>query len=634
MTRRLVALWIAVSATAIAAWFLAVPPIAAATPTNNPGSPPTISGAPVEGGLLTASPGGWTSTGTITYSYAWSDGTTGPTDVPSAADVGKTITVTVTASDGTPPDATATSAGVGPVTAPPVNTSGSPPKITGSTVQGGTLTAQAGGWTGYPAPTFSYAWSDGSKGPTDTLPAGDVGSFVSVTVTASNGVGSPVSATSASVGPVLGPPIAVPGAPPTINGTAQQGDMLSASPGGWTSTTPITFTYHWSDGTTGPTDTLSAADVGQSVTVTVTATNGGGSASATSASFGPVAPPPPFAVGTSTTLQAFPTSALTNESVLLIATVTSSDGSHPPSGTVTFKNGATSISACTNETVAGTSQSVTVTCKTSFGAANANLTAVFTPAAGSVLTASASPVDSYAIGRDSTTTSLDVSPTTNVGASTTYTASVNPPPDRPGPILPSGSVEFLDNGQPIPSCTNQPVSHGGATCPVTYQATGSHAITADYHGDTDFTGSLSPSESVNVLSGSAPRKITSTMQWTFYYSPTYTRVLALVINGVAGNTVLVSCHGRGCPFSRHSTHVKTNQRCGVKGKGACQARASMNLTSMFRNGLLRVGAQIKITITRSGWVGKFYSFTTRARTGPRIRISCLAPGAIQPGRGC
>jgi hypothetical protein len=74
--------------------------------------------------------------------------------------------------------------------------------------------------------------------------------------------------------------------PPTISGTPQVGDTLTANPGGWTGATA--FTYSWSDGATGVTDTLGAGDEGKMITVTVTATNSGGSASATSASVGPV----------------------------------------------------------------------------------------------------------------------------------------------------------------------------------------------------------------------------------------------------------------------------------------------------------------------------------------------------------
>jgi hypothetical protein len=83
-------------------------------------------------------------------------------------------------------------------------------------------------------------------------------------------------------------------APPTISGTAQQGQTLSASKGGW-SNSPTGFTYAWSQcdatggactaisGATAATYTAAAGDVGHTLRVTVTATNAGGSGSATSA---------------------------------------------------------------------------------------------------------------------------------------------------------------------------------------------------------------------------------------------------------------------------------------------------------------------------------------------------------------
>ena len=75
---------------------------------------------------------------------------------------------------------------------------------------------------------------------------------------------------------------------PTISGTPQQGDTLTASNGTWSGDTPMTYSCAWSDGTQGCSDTLPASDVSQNVSVTVTATNDGGSATATSASAGPV----------------------------------------------------------------------------------------------------------------------------------------------------------------------------------------------------------------------------------------------------------------------------------------------------------------------------------------------------------
>ncbi|HET9050156.1 MAG TPA: DNRLRE domain-containing protein, partial [Candidatus Dormibacteraeota bacterium] len=84
-------------------------------------------------------------------------------------------------------------------------------------------------------------------------------------------------------------------AAPAISGTAQTGQVLTASNGTWSGTTPMTFAEQWQrcdtggsgcaaiPGATAGTYTPASADVGATIRVTVTATNGGGSATATSA---------------------------------------------------------------------------------------------------------------------------------------------------------------------------------------------------------------------------------------------------------------------------------------------------------------------------------------------------------------
>jgi hypothetical protein len=152
--------------------------------------------------------------------------------------------------------------------------------------------------------SFSYQWSDGTTGQTDKLSTGDLGKSITVTVTASNDGGSAM-ATSAPAGPVAAAPPPATSAPqntaaPSISGTPQSGDTLTANPGTWTSDgSSVTFAYAWSDGRTGRTDALTAADVGQRITVTVTATNDGGSSQQVSAPVGPVAAAPSAPAGSS-----------------------------------------------------------------------------------------------------------------------------------------------------------------------------------------------------------------------------------------------------------------------------------------------------------------------------------------------
>jgi Bacterial Ig-like domain (group 3)/Invasin, domain 3 len=341
------------------------------------------------------------------------------------------------------------------------------------------------------------------------------------------------------------------------------------------------------------------------------------------------------ATGTTTSLLAVPSAAVTNQPVTLFAVVTATSGS--PSGTITFKNRGASIGGCVAERI--TPSNPAAACTTSFAASTSpeQLTAAFTPSADSTAGGSASAVANVTVAQDATSTSLDASNTVNLRARTTYTVTVAPPASRPGPLEPSGLVEFFDRGQPIASCLSQPLTGGGATCTVTYKSVGTHSITARYGGDANFASSSSSARAVNAVP--VPVHvfgiITSTMQWSFYHTPSYTKVIALVVNGASpGATVLIKCHGRGCPFVKRANAVRRTRRCGPKGKRRCSTHGRIDLTPVLRNHRLHVGARINIEIVRPGWIGKYYMFTVRSGRGPRIQTSCLAPGGTRPGVGC
>ena len=296
--------------TAAITWWLAAGVAYAATPPSN-SALPTISGVAQQGDELTADPGTWSGGSPISFSYQWSDGQTGSTDILSPADVGQPVSVTVTASNAAG-QMSATSDIVGPVLpAVPVVTAA--PVITGTAQQGDTLSVSNGTWSNSPS-GYSYVWDDcnssgtvcsqvaGAASSSYTLQASDVGSTIVAVVTASSS-GGQASATSDIVGPVL-PAAPVDTTAPGIGGTAQQGHTLTATNGAW-SNNPTGYSYVWNDcassgsgcspiaGATSSSYKVASADVGKYVSVTVTASNAGGHGSLTSAAVGPVLPPAP-----------------------------------------------------------------------------------------------------------------------------------------------------------------------------------------------------------------------------------------------------------------------------------------------------------------------------------------------------
>jgi hypothetical protein len=627
-------------------------------PTNS--SLPTISGTARVASTLTVTPGTWNPRTSISDEWYRCTSANACTDTGISAstypvtntDLGDTIEAQETAVNNTTSGPAVTSAPTSTVTNPPP-TNSTLPTITGNDQQGQNLTEHNGTWS--PTATgFTYQWEecnssggactqiDGATNSTYTLTLGDAGHTLDVRETATYANSAPSSpATSGHTGLVLPLPPAN-SAAPTISGYPEQGQTLTAASGQWTNNpNPSSYTYQWTvcsnpdsscaaiPGANQQTYTVTAPDVGDTVLVAVTASNAGGTGTtAISDRSGTIQ------TGSSVQLLTTPDGPLVNQAVTMIATVTSQAAAALPDGSITFTNADVPIFGCVGEPVSPTGQSVTVLCQTSFAATDAQLSAVFTPASGSIVLGSSSPTASVVVGQDASAVVVDLSRQVKVLAQTTYTASVLPPASRSGPIEPSGTVEFLDGGKPIPGCPDQSLSNGTASCSVVYAAPGTHSITARYGGDANFSAHTSTAQTVNVSAAPVKGIITATMQWTFDYAPAYTRVATMVVNGApAGATVRLQCNGRGCPFGRHDQTVPPRRRCS-KHVRRCPTSGTLDLTSNFRHRQLPVGTQITIVIIRAQYVGKYYSFTVRSRRQPQVRIACLADGGTRPGVGC
>jgi hypothetical protein len=256
-----------------------------ATGTFTSAPAPTISGTATFGQTLTAVTGTWTSSPKFTYQWRRSGSTTvigtAARYTLGAADIGKTLTVTVTATKtgflttSKSSVATATVASATFATAPT-------PTITGAAVFGETLRAVTGTWSN--APGFTYQWKrSGSTAVIGTLAnytltAADIGKTITVTVVGTKTGFTTLSKSSATTLAVVTATFAT-SPTPTITGTATFGQTLRAVTGDWSNTPGFTYEWRRSGSTTviGTADsyTLAVADIGKAITVTVVGTKTG-----------------------------------------------------------------------------------------------------------------------------------------------------------------------------------------------------------------------------------------------------------------------------------------------------------------------------------------------------------------------
>lgn len=223
-----------------------------------------------------------------------------------------------------PPDGKNNDLGAGSLalgSAPPVPPSApansAPPAITGLPNQGQTLTSSGGEWASGAALFLAYRWLRcdgagfacaviaGARSKTYVPSEADVGRVLKVRVTASNGGGSTqvVSAGTSQIQPPFQHPANV--MAPLLAGSAQFGQIMSASSGAWSGSPPLTITSEWLRcdstgeacvviaGAVATSYQLGAEEIGMTIRVRVTATNPAGSAQATSGTSAAVLPPPP-----------------------------------------------------------------------------------------------------------------------------------------------------------------------------------------------------------------------------------------------------------------------------------------------------------------------------------------------------
>ncbi len=193
------------------------------------------------------------------------------------------------------------------------------------------------------------------------------------------------------------------------------------------------------------------------------------------------------AANTATALSSSVNPSVSGQSVTFTATVTaSSPGSGTPTGTVTFKDGATTIGT-------GALSGGLATFATNYASAGSHsITAVY--GADSNFNTSTSSTLTQTVNKAATTTTVnaDVNPSVS-GQAVTFTATVAV--TSPGSGTVTGTVTFKDGAATVGTGV---LSGGSATFATNYANAGSHSITAVYGGDGNFNTSTSSALSQTV----------------------------------------------------------------------------------------------------------------------------------------
>jgi GH25 family lysozyme M1 (1,4-beta-N-acetylmuramidase) len=230
----------------------AIKPYPAGSP--GPSTPPTIVGTAKAGTRLAGVPGTWNGGKPLAFGYQWQTcdaagagctpipGATLETYTPTAADVGHALALTVTAtstggsaSASAPATLAVVPSGSGSSSAPAVLTA---PQVTGTTQVGQALNGAVGAWSGAPA-AFAFQWRrcdgvgaacavvPGATASTYVLTPGDIGTTLSLVVTAT-GKGGSQSATAPTTAVVAAAPVPAAVAGPLVAQAGAAGAVVSA----------------------------------------------------------------------------------------------------------------------------------------------------------------------------------------------------------------------------------------------------------------------------------------------------------------------------------------------------------------------------------------------------------------------
>ena len=183
-------------------------------------------------------------------------------------------------------------------------------------------------------------------------------------------------------------------------------------------------------------------------------------------------------------LTPLPNPSVTGQTVTFTATVAATaPGAGTPTGTVDFLEGATTLAS--SVTLNGSDQATFTTSSLAVG--SHTITADYSGDTNFTASTGDDSAAPQVVNQASTTTTVASVPNPSVfGQTVTFTATVAP--TAPGAGTPTGTVNFLEGATTLASSVTLNGSDQ-ATFTTSSLAVGSHTITANYSGDTNFSAS-------------------------------------------------------------------------------------------------------------------------------------------------
>ena len=248
-------------------------------------------------------------------------------------------------------------------------------------------------------------------------------------------------------------------------------------------------------------------------------------------------------VTTTTTLSYTPTSPAYGTNVEFTAIVSeSTEGPELPSGDVDFYNGTTLLQAVP------LSEGEATYSTTALPVGSNSITATYvgdTNYDGSTST----PATVVVVSQETTTTVVTFSPMLPVfGGVTTLTATITP--TATGPVSPTGTVDFFNGSTLIGTGT---VSNDIATLNTTALTVGQNSVTAQYLGDSNYTGSTSAANAIPVVLAATTTTVSSsTSNPAAFQSITLTATVAVTGPGSGTATGTVEFFANGADIGTAS----------------------------------------------------------------------------------